>query len=334
MHNSIDCDNNFIDIIKNIHKYMDDCDKFIFNTCYKNITKELLDEFIKSYFDVNLIEVSHKLLCDTKRKTTYTIQHIYLCSKKYNMDDNTLLLNKTINAFDIEYKEQHTLKMYEQLHFPELYNDINKCYPVECAEKCIEFVKNYNKTHLSALDLGGGIGRTAFELIKSDLFDKVVGSDYSDVFVNKSNEILLELKTNNFLSIPKEKLNNISFLKIDACNLPSDKKYDLIFGGNLIDRLPNPTKFLNSVSSILNDNGILILTSPYTWLKDYTPKNEWIGGVIKNGENLTTYNGLKNILNKYFEEINGDTNKIFFSIKESEMIFQSSCADITYWIKR
>jgi len=352
MHNYIDTNEDYINVIKNIHSNMNDDDKLIFNTYYKNISKETLDKFINLYFHIDPIDpndtISQKLLYDTKRKTTYTIHHIYVCSKKINTNYEDIMTSINIlnsinnnSIIDVEYKDQHTLKMYEHLHYPELYNSLeitstNNCYPVECANKCIEFVKLYSKSklNLSALDLGGGIGRTALELIKSPLFDKVVGSDYSDVFVTKSISILDELKTNNFLSIPNDKLDNISFLKIDACNLPTDIKYDLIFGGNLIDRLPNPTQFLTTVSSILNENGILILTSPYTWLPEYTPKNKWIGGFFKDGEEYTTYDGLKNILNNYFDEIIISDNKIYFSIKESDNSYQSSCAEITYWIKQ
>lgn len=66
-------------------------------------------------------------------------------------------------------------------------------------------------------------------------------------------------------------------------------KFDVIFAGNLIDRLYDPELFLYSLKNFLADKSILILTSPYTWLEDYTEKSKWIGGKEVDGKPLTTY---------------------------------------------
>jgi 2-polyprenyl-3-methyl-5-hydroxy-6-metoxy-1,4-benzoquinol methylase len=47
-------------------------------------------------------------------------------------------------------------------------------------------------------------------------------------------------------------------------------KFDVIFAGNLIDRLYDPEAFLRSIVTFLTDKSILVLTSPYSWLEDYT----------------------------------------------------------------
>jgi hypothetical protein len=41
----------------------------------------------------------------------------------------------------------------------------------------------------------------------------------------------------------------------------------------------------------LNPGGLLMITSPYTWLAEHTAREEWIGGFKKNGENFTTLDG-------------------------------------------
>ena len=70
-------------------------------------------------------------------------------------------------------------------------------------------------------------------------------------------------------------------------------KFDLIFGGNLIDRLYEPEAFLRQVAGFMTDKSILVLTSPYTWLTDYTPKEKWIGGKVEDGKEVPTYGKLK-----------------------------------------
>ena len=64
----------------------------------------------------------------------------------------------------------------------------------------------------------------------------------------------------------------------DACNLkPQFSGYDLVLAANLIDRLYRPRRFLDSIHERINDGGLLIIASPYTWLEEHTPKEEWIG---------------------------------------------------------
>ena len=46
--------------------------------------------------------------------------------------------------------------------------------------------------------------------------------------------------------------------------------YDLIFCGNLIDRMAKPKVFLQNIHKYLNKGGLLVITSPYTWLPNWT----------------------------------------------------------------
>ncbi len=41
-----------------------------------------------------------------------------------------------------------------------------------------------------------------------------------------------------------------------------------------------------------------MLTSPYTWLEEFTPKEKWIGGYIKDGKPVTSTEGLNMVLSK------------------------------------
>ncbi len=124
--------------------------------------------------------------------------------------------------------------------------------------------------------------------------------------------------------------DKVEFWQGDACNLKSHYQgFDLIFAGNLLDRLYDPQKFLESLYDRLNPGGLLILTSPYTWQEESTPRERWIGGFKKDGENFTTLDGLKEILEPNFSL--KDTKDISFVIRETARKFQHTVAQMSVW---
>ena len=59
----------------------------------------------------------------------------------------------------------------------------------------------------------------------------------------------------------------------DACSLPRDiGQFGMVLAANLICRLPNPRAFLDQLKDLVLPAGIAVITSPYTWLQEYTPK--------------------------------------------------------------
>jgi len=54
--------------------------------------------------------------------------------------------------------------------------------------------------------------------------------------------------------------------------------FHVVLAANLIDRLINPSHFLKEIRKKILPGGFLIICSPYTWLPEYTPKDNWIGG--------------------------------------------------------
>lgn len=218
-------------------------------------------------------------------------------------------------------------------------------YPARCAQIALSYMKN--KPRGKAFDIGCAIGRSTFELARG--FDEVIGVDFSARFVQeaetlKQNGVLryrmpTEGELENFYEVHlldlglENERNKVSFWQADACNLkPIYKGFDLIFGGNLIDRLYDPKKFLDSLAERLNDEGMLILTSPYTWQEESTPKEKWIGGYKKDGENVSTLDGLQEILGQDFTLI--DTKDVPFVIQETARKHQHTIAQMTIWQKR
>lgn len=219
-------------------------------------------------------------------------------------------------------------------------------FATKCAEYALEYAKETPMGH--ALDLGCATGRASFELAHG--FDKVTGIDFSARFV----QVGLDLKTKGDIDFQRivegeivvqqkvtledlgfaEIAENVDFWQGDACNMKAHfSGYDLIMATNLIDRLYEPLLFLEDVDQRINDGGYLILTSPYTWLEEYTKKEFWLGGYRdENGNEVTTLDGLKKVLEAKFELV--ATHDVPFVIPETARKFQHTISQMSVWKKK
>lgn len=171
------------------------------------------------------------------------------------------------------YETKQMVDTYLGFHYGQDHFGIEN-YPLKCAQVCVEEAKRL-KLQGRALDLGCAVGRTTLEL--AGYFEETVGLDYSKAFIDSAKQVLSEKHS--------ELQSKVSFVVGDACNLDKSLgKFSLIFGGNLIDRLPDPAAFVSAVADFLLPGGLLILTSPYSWLAEYTPADKWLGGIIEKGQ--------------------------------------------------
>jgi len=252
------------------------------------------------------------------------------------------------NELEIEeeniYETDELVSQYCDFQYGDEYFGVQN-FAIACAQKAIKYTQDIKQG--SALDLGCATGRASFELAKS--FDKVYGIDYSARFV----QVGVELQKNNTvgyyqngeggLKVRKEVhleelglssvRDKVEFWQGDACNLkPHFKNYDLIMATNLIDRLYEPHLFLQSVHERINDNGYLVLTSPYTWLEEYTDKEFWIGGYEdENGNEVSTLDGLKEMLKEHFKLV--ATEDVPFVIRETPRKYQHTISQMSVWKK-
>ncbi len=213
------------------------------------------------------------------------------------------------------------------------------------AVTCAKLASEYSLNHTKALDLGCATGRASFELARH--FDKVTAIDFSARFIQVGVALQTkgkifyerqeegEIKSRQSHSLEEFSLlhvkDKVEFWQGDACNLKAHfKDFDLVMATNLIDRLYEPRLFLESVHERLNEEGILILTSPYTWLEEYTAKEFWIGGYMdENDKEVSTLEGLKSILEKNFKLL--DTKDIEFVIRETPRKYQHTIAQMSIW---
>lgn len=215
------------------------------------------------------------------------------------------------------------------------------------AISCAKLAKKYANNTSKALDIGCATGRATFELAK--FFDTVEGIDFSARFVDvgvklqKKGKIAFSVKQEG--EIIQEKAvtidelgfralkDKVSFWQGDACNLkPNFKGYDLILATNLIDRLYNPRLFLEDVYDRINDGGILIITSPYTWQEESTQKEFWLGGYYdEQGNEVKTLESMKKVLKDWFELV--AVEDLEFVIPETKRKYQHTIAEASVWRK-
>jgi putative 4-mercaptohistidine N1-methyltranferase len=128
-----------------------------------------------------------------------------------------------------------------------------------------------------------------------------------------------------------EVAHKVEFMQGDACNLkPQLTDFDFILAANLIDRLYQPATFLAYIHQRLKLGGVLMITSPYTWLEAHTQRENWLGGFKKDGENLTTLAALKQLLSKHFRLLTAPQD-VPFVIRETQRKFQHTLAEATFW---
>lgn len=174
-------------------------------------------------------------------------------------------------------------------------------YPVRCITECLN--TETLPSHSRALDLGCAVGRSTFELARH--CSEVIGIDFSHAFIKRANQLKADGTCNYAFAIEGATYQNASadidpivdrsrtqFQQGDAMHLPNNLgKFHVILMANLIDRLVDPKLCLNQLPDLVESGGQLIITSPYTWLEEYTPKENWLGVLKKMVKQFTLLMG-------------------------------------------
>ncbi|HDZ08772.1 5-histidylcysteine sulfoxide synthase [Pseudohongiella sp.] len=164
-------------------------------------------------------------------------------------------------------------------------------------ETMAELVGDFAKTHGSVLDLGCATGRASFELARR--FERVQGLDYSQAFIDAASILQRQgslaysrLESGRHVTpmvarVP-EKIDRsrVHFIQGDATRLAAagisaDERFDAVLMSNLLCRLPDPAACLRQFTgpdALLRDGGILVLSSPNTWMEQYTPIDAFVDG--------------------------------------------------------
>lgn len=215
-------------------------------------------------------------------------------------------------------------------------------YPQRCVNECLEVTSL--PVDARALDLGCAVGRSSFELARYCV--EVIGVDYSARFVEAAESVRSvgelpylradegELCTPLVARRPRGvDAGRVRFTQGNAMALPLELgSFDVVLMANLIDRLSAPLLCLERLRSLVRPGGQLVVTSPYTWMEEYTPKESWLGGRTVNGEPQGTLGGLKAVLSPDFKL--AAVRDLPFLIREHSRKYQWSVAQASIWRRR
>ncbi len=200
----------------------------------------------------------------------------------------------------------------------------------------------------NVLDLNADTGRLAYELAPH--FPKITALDFSARFIRMPiqlqekgfiryivrdegelvfyREVLLE----DFkLGANKE---NILFMQDNANNLkPIYTGYDLIVVPNLLEELVCPILFLQSIHERLNDNGLLVIASTYEWEANLVERKHWPGGFKQDGEPVTSFEGMQNILKEHFI-LEKEPVNLTLTLRKSSRISEQRLSEVSVWRKK
>ncbi len=184
-----------------------------------------------------------------------------------------------------------------------------------------------------ALDLGCAVGRSAFEL--STVAWEVLGIDYSAAFVAAAEKVRTEGRVE--IRMPEEGVSyrtaearipegangdRVRFEVGDAMELRADVgEFEMVHAANLLCRLREPKRLLVRLPELVRPGGQLVLATPYTWLGEFTPPENWPTG--------PTLDWLGEELGEAFRlEHTGD---VPFLIRETARKYQWTVSQVTRW---
>lgn len=302
----------------------------------------IYDDFTTPTFDDrhNLLMGGSWISCgnETRRSARYAFRRHFFQHAGFRYVVSETPMTQT-TAY---YETDKQLSEYAEFHYGDEYFGVPN-FPKALAN--IALAASAGKPRRKALDLGCATGRATFELARE--FDEVTGIDFSARFIGLGVQLaeqgvtrytlpdegeLVSYKTRHLSELGLDATRSkVSFSQGDACNLKAQfTGYDLILAANLIDRLYDPALFLRSVHERLQLGGILMLTSPYTWLAEHTPREAWVGGFKKDGESYTTLDGLQALLGQHFRLMQ-PAQDVPFVIRETRRKHQHTVAEVTLW---
>ncbi len=242
-----------------------------------------------------------------------------------------------------EYLTLHFAPAEIQMPFSFISRDLTE-FPQRCGELVIKWADKLGIQPGRALDVGCAVGGASFKL--AEMFSEVTAVDLSQSFIDAAKLlqtdgtikfncrtegeqlISLEARMDRTLS------QRINFRRADACSLPPEYvDFDAVLLANLLCRLPRPTACLSRMSGargIVRKGGLLVITTPFTWMEKFTPRESWFGG--RKDDEKTSEEELIERLSNDFELL--DKFDMPLLIREHARKYQLISSLATVWQRR
>lgn len=215
-------------------------------------------------------------------------------------------------------------------------------FAARCVSECLEV--EALAAGARALDLGCAVGRSSFELAR--YCTEVIGVDASRPFIRAALEIRKhgqihfdrpeegDLTSRCAAEVPQEiDRTRVHFEMGDALKLRATLgDFDVVLAANLLCRLADPIQIVLKFSQLVRPGGQLILVSPYSWSRDFTPFPKWLGGYEQDGRRYETFVTLRKFLEPDFDLIR--TRDLPFLIREHARKYQWSVSHGSVWMRK
>jgi putative 4-mercaptohistidine N1-methyltranferase len=265
------------------------------------------------------------------------------------------------------YESNNLLNMYLGLHYPlsgteegvpaildhnnAPYHGLN--FPQRVANLLVHLEPK--KSNGRALDIGCAVGGASFELAKT--FEHVDAFDFSESFIEGAKrmqtnhkgvhfripvegDIYEEISAVHDEGVTPEVLQKVEFFTGDACQIGQMARdgqlstYDGVIMSNLLCRLPDPMQCLDGLPHVVNEGGIAVLVTPFSWLEEFTHRSKWLGGSYDpvSGEPLRSKDQLHCVMEaRGFEKIHEEEMPLV--IREHQRKYQYIISEATCWRK-
>lgn len=220
-------------------------------------------------------------------------------------------------------------------------------FPQRCAELVTATAKRLGLPLGTALDVGCAVGRSTFELARD--FDAVTGVDLSAAFIEAAKQLQRDGSRPYFRKDEGElgagltatidaaiDRSRLTFRQADACALPAEYvDFDAVLMANLICRLPSPNALLGRLAGprgLVKPGGLLVMTTPFTWMEQFTPREVWLGGIVRDGQPVWSADTLRTLLAPDFELL--ESHDMPCIIREHARKYQYIVPLATVWRRR
>ena len=98
--------------------------------------------------------------------------------------------------------------------------------------------------------------------------------------------------------------DKVDFWQADISNLaPKFTGYDVVVVEDMLSRTTVPARFLGMIHERMNPGGYLVVAESWSWDRNRTYSENWLGGFRKDGESFSGFEGMAAILNQHFEQV-------------------------------